>query len=920
MTVSTEISSNEYTGNGVTTDFDYKFRIFKANQLSVISSDADGDNVVTLRLGTDYTVTGANKSTGGKVILTRPLANGHKISIARDIPITQETSFRNQGKFLAETHEDAFDYLTMIIQRIWGSLGSLYLKRPNILANWFDAKGYRIANLGKPKRDSDAVDLGTLKDEISGVNSTILKREKRLLRVDDMDISALPKASERSNKQIGFDSLGIPTLLDPAETGALGYILVDSFEKGALITGRYQALHFEYQGEFYRWDGGLPKQVPAGSTPQSTGGIGKGAWVSVGDASLRSELYKYDGANNIADGSLTQYKKINTFKAGGTAVSKRDCFLHTDGFWYFYSGDMQFSVDVPPNTLPDNGWQCVGLLNGYDVDDLRNWGDIYTNDILSVLQTAYDKCESFITIPAGFHRITLTQGLDDYTNGTTLVGLQMRRENISVYFADNAEIHMNAITDPNNDGRYYIFYAAYAHNNKIVKPTIYGDRDSHAGTAGEQGYGIRNYNSSNLQIVQPSIHKCWGDGILWFVNELQHSGGEITGKGIYKNNRRQGISVISCNGLYIEWAAAYDTNGAPNGPFATIDVEPDHNYQFVIGLKIGRVEGYNSAGSAFLLALHQLDETSSPVDIEVGSVYSQNCLRASEARSDKKVKGIVNVNSIIGRDSKAQDFQTVMWSSTLQLNVKEFTSIDCNRLNSSSSQNAVGLLFARTRLSDAEFGNINFGKVTLINKDTTLAHPASMINTSNGELTFINIEELIYEPAKMKFGGALHLPAGNFVRIGSRIRKSVTGSETLSISEWINTLSNIDATSDVTVTVPAGYGYDGMLLQIDCETNNQIRVNFMDGIDGYPSGSDVRSRLSGAKIILRKTGKTWSVSEASSGDWSINGIGRLSYGVSIGGNTSNRPTNPKPWQTYFDASINKLVCYNDVTKTWVNAS
>ncbi|MER3366534.1 hypothetical protein ABQD47_18135 [Providencia rettgeri] len=292
MTVSTEISSNEYTGNGVTTDFDYKFRIFKANQLSVITSDADGDNVVTLRLGTDYTVTGANKSAGGKVILTKPLANGHKISIARDIPITQETSFRNQSKFFAEMHEDAFDYLTMILQRIWGSLGSLYLKRPSILANWFDAKGYRIANLGKPKRDSDAVDLGTLKDEISGVNSTILKREKRLLRVDDIDIPALPKVSERRNKQIGFDSSGMPTLLDPAETGALGYILVDSFEKGALITGRYQALHFEYQGEFYRWDGGLPKQVPAGSTPQSTGGIDKGAWVSVGDASLRGELRK----------------------------------------------------------------------------------------------------------------------------------------------------------------------------------------------------------------------------------------------------------------------------------------------------------------------------------------------------------------------------------------------------------------------------------------------------------------------------------------------------------------------------------------------------------------------------------------------------------------------------------------------------
>ncbi len=287
MTVSTEISSNEYTGNGVTTDFDYKFRIFKANQLSVITSDADGDNVVTLRLGTDYTVTGANKSAGGKVILTRPLANGHKISIARDIPITQETSFRNQSKFFAETHEDAFDYLTMIIQRIWGSLGSLYLKRPNILANWFDAKGYRIANLGKPKRDTDAVDLGTLKDEIEGVNSTILKKEKRTLRVDDMDVLAFPKVSERRNKQIGFDHNGIPTLLDPAETGVLGYEFIDSFELGALITSRYQALFFEHQGEYYRWDGALPKPVPEGSTPQLAGGIGAGAWISVGYPSLK---------------------------------------------------------------------------------------------------------------------------------------------------------------------------------------------------------------------------------------------------------------------------------------------------------------------------------------------------------------------------------------------------------------------------------------------------------------------------------------------------------------------------------------------------------------------------------------------------------------------------------------------------------
>lgn len=214
MTVATEISANEYTGNGVTTDFDYKFRVFKESHLNVTVSNSTGDDLITLRLGTDYSVTGVKKSSGGKVILTRPLANGSKIAIVRELPITQETSFRNQSKFFAETHEDAFDYLTMLLQRMFSSLNSLYLKRPSFLANWFDAKGYRIANLGKPKHDRDAVNLGSM-------NEAITAKDKRSLRVADMDIQALPKASERADKVLTFDKDGVPQVIAPASGSAV---------------------------------------------------------------------------------------------------------------------------------------------------------------------------------------------------------------------------------------------------------------------------------------------------------------------------------------------------------------------------------------------------------------------------------------------------------------------------------------------------------------------------------------------------------------------------------------------------------------------------------------------------------------------------------------------------------------------------
>lgn len=85
---------------------------------------------------------------------------------------------------------------------------------------------------------------------------------------------------------------------------AAGYITIDSFQQGAglpnnELTQRNHILRDETTGEYYRWDGDLPKQVPAGSTPQSTGGIGKGAWVGVGDASLRSQLATTEGASLV---------------------------------------------------------------------------------------------------------------------------------------------------------------------------------------------------------------------------------------------------------------------------------------------------------------------------------------------------------------------------------------------------------------------------------------------------------------------------------------------------------------------------------------------------------------------------------------------------------------------------------------------
>lgn len=67
-----------------------------------------------------------------------------------------------------------------------------------------------------------------------------------------------------------------------------GYVTLDSFEDGETISTPNQVLRYEATGEYFRWDGALPKIVAPSSTPESSGGQGPGKWLSVGSAVLSS--------------------------------------------------------------------------------------------------------------------------------------------------------------------------------------------------------------------------------------------------------------------------------------------------------------------------------------------------------------------------------------------------------------------------------------------------------------------------------------------------------------------------------------------------------------------------------------------------------------------------------------------------------
>lgn len=118
MTVASDVSELEHVGSGATTIFDYPGRIFSVDDLDVYIENADGSSSDLQVEGTDYSVTGVGSLNGGTVIFDTAPDSGAVIKIKVSPSTTQPTSIRNQSSFHPETHEDALDRLTRVVQKL----------------------------------------------------------------------------------------------------------------------------------------------------------------------------------------------------------------------------------------------------------------------------------------------------------------------------------------------------------------------------------------------------------------------------------------------------------------------------------------------------------------------------------------------------------------------------------------------------------------------------------------------------------------------------------------------------------------------------------------------------------------------------------------------------------------------------------
>lgn len=205
-------------------------------------------------------------------------------------------------------------------------------------------------------------------------------------RLDEVVTSFALKYQDRFGKE-HYTIEGIKQLAFDAMNN-FGYVYVSSFEKGATLTEPNQALLWENNREYYKWTGNFPKEIPSNSTPDTSGGVMPGAWLSIGDALLRSMLLSSDGANLIGFGEnhrvadLYEWSDNNgdsliAVKQPASGAVPRTQHDHNAEF--LTSADFGIVTDGSSSTPTDNAemlqaaFDASYLLN----KDLHLSGDIY---------------------------------------------------------------------------------------------------------------------------------------------------------------------------------------------------------------------------------------------------------------------------------------------------------------------------------------------------------------------------------------------------------------------------------------------------------------------------------------------------------------------------------------------------------------
>ena len=218
-----------------------------------------------------------------------------------------------------------------------------------------------------------------------------------------VSIDADQVSQDKQSSELSASSAYASAQQAAASAASVSGAIIGTFQDGVTIESKSQQVINISNGNAssYLWAGALPKVVPAGSTPESTGGVSSDAWIPLSgfdDGFNYAELRSYSGSSS----RVYVYGKISPFDGG-------------DGF---------FEADINDASTEDDGGTVIVSASGVRYKRVDNgvamlewWEGANINDEGSDCLSAWDKFAASDV----YSRLRLRSGTYRFSYGITTV-------------------------------------------------------------------------------------------------------------------------------------------------------------------------------------------------------------------------------------------------------------------------------------------------------------------------------------------------------------------------------------------------------------------------------------------------------------------------------------------------------------------
>jgi len=465
-------------------------------------------------------------------------------------------------------------------------------------------------------------------------------------------------------------------------------------------------------------------------------------------------------------------------------------------------------------------------------------------------------------------------------NGTFLidasVGIVMQN-NTTLEFSPNTVIKVIA----NNLESYNAIRIANVTNVKVINPRIIGDRYEHLGTTGEWGNGIHLRGAKNVEIINPEVSNCWGDGIYIseMVVEKIPSENIVIRNPICDNNRRQGISVVSVKGLLIENPILKNTKGT--APATGMDIEPNYNHNLLQNIRITNLYTENNDGVGLYLCLDKLSGSTESVNITIDGFKDVGSFRGFWVTQCKgSLTGNIAINDISVSLNKSVGIEVRNYSVNFpHIKMRSIQVINPNTNQYTSTKYGSGIVvFTETGETNTnDVGNVTMDGIWVEDNRTTklIVDAIYVLNNAaigSGVMENVNLYNLLRLDSSTGVS-MVQFYAKGVIEDRLSLLKVAISTTSLTYSRYAikQHFTNTGSTTTRTLTLPDTVHNDAPKITVEITDSYPLRIIPTNACI-YPlstiAGKYITSSAIGSRVELKKSNGHWKIVNLI-GSWTV---------------------------------------------------